>query len=96
MASRLLARLVRQGGTRLIDLAVRRILPEAPVVPPPAAPAPPPKKVPLPRKLAGLALTRVATRSVPGAIIVGGAFLAKKLYDRRHAGQAGSTRGKRS
>jgi len=30
----------------------------------------------------------VATRSVPGAILVGGAVIAKKLYDRRHAGKA--------
>jgi hypothetical protein len=33
----------------------------------------------------GIAATRIATRSVPGALAVGGAFLAKKLYDRRKA-----------
>ena len=33
--------------------------------------------------LGGIA-TRLATRSVPGAIIVGGALLAKTLYDRKH------------
>jgi len=31
---------------------------------------------------------RVATRSVPGAIVVGGALIAKRLYDRRHADTA--------
>lgn len=31
----------------------------------------------------GAVATRVATRSVPGALLVGGAFLAKKLYDKR-------------
>jgi hypothetical protein len=31
----------------------------------------------------GIAATRIATRSVPGALLVGGAFLAKKLYDKR-------------
>ncbi len=33
--------------------------------------------------LISTALARVATRSVPGAIIVGGGMLAKTLYDRR-------------
>ncbi len=32
--------------------------------------------------LIGAALSRVATRSVPGAIVVGGGMLAKTLYDR--------------
>ena len=31
----------------------------------------------------GIAATRIATRSIPGALLVGGAFVAKKLYDRR-------------
>lgn len=35
--------------------------------------------------LVGTALVRVATRSVPGAIVVGGGLLAKTLYDRKHA-----------
>lgn len=33
--------------------------------------------------LVGTAIARVATRSVPGAIVVGGGLLAKTLYDRR-------------
>jgi len=33
-------------------------------------------------------LARVALRSVPGAIIVGGGLVAKTLYDRSKAGQA--------
>lgn len=32
--------------------------------------------------LVGSAIARVATRSVPGAIIVGGSLVAKSLYDR--------------
>lgn len=40
----------------------------------------------LTQTLVGTALARVATRSVPGAIVVGGGLLAKTLYDRRHAG----------
>jgi hypothetical protein len=31
----------------------------------------------------GIAATRIATRSIPGALLVGGALLAKTLYDRR-------------
>lgn len=31
----------------------------------------------------GFVATRIATRSIPGAVIVGGAILAKTLYDRR-------------
>lgn len=31
----------------------------------------------------GVAATRLATRSIPGALLVGGAFVAKKVYDKR-------------
>ena len=31
----------------------------------------------------GIAATRIATRSIPGALLVGGALVAKKLYDSR-------------
>ncbi|MFC4290833.1 hypothetical protein ACFOWX_00185 [Sphingorhabdus arenilitoris] len=31
----------------------------------------------------GLAAARIATRSLPGAALVGGALLAKAIYDRR-------------
>jgi hypothetical protein len=31
----------------------------------------------------GIVATRLATRSIPGALLVGGAFVAKKLYDKR-------------
>jgi hypothetical protein len=33
----------------------------------------------------GILATRIATRSIPGALAVGGALVAKKLYDRRRA-----------
>jgi hypothetical protein len=32
----------------------------------------------------GIAAARLATRSIPGALLVGGAFLAKTLYDKRN------------
>ena len=33
----------------------------------------------------GIAATRIATRSIPGALLVGGALLAKTLYDKRQS-----------
>lgn len=37
------------------------------------------------QSLVGTMVARVATRSVPGALIVGGSLLAKTLYDRKRA-----------
>ncbi len=39
--------------------------------------------------LLGTAVARIATRSVPGAIIVGGGLLAKALYDRKKGPKKG-------
>jgi len=50
------------------------------------------------QSLVGTLIARVATRSVPGALLVGGGLLAKTLYDRKHgraateAGQAKLTK----
>ena len=38
--------------------------------------------------IVGTALARIATRSVPGAILVGGGMLAKTLYDRNRGKSA--------
>lgn len=43
--------------------------------------------------LVGAALARVATRSVPGAIVVGGGMLAKTLYDRHRDSRDARARG---
>jgi len=85
MNNRLIARIARQGGGKLLDLAVGRLFPDKPEAKV--------KKKLDPTKaitgaVAGAALTRFATRSVPGAIVVGGGILAKKLYDRRKARKA--------
>jgi len=37
------------------------------------------------QSLVGTLIARVATRSVPGALLVGGSLLAKTLYDRKRA-----------
>ena len=42
--------------------------------------------------IVGTALARIATRSVPGAILVGGGVLAKTLYD-RSKGRAAASEG---
>ena len=43
--------------------------------------------------LVGTALARVATRSVPGALVVGGGLLAKTLFDRRRGKAAARAEG---
>ena len=75
--NRLLARIARSTGGRLLDKASERLFPTL---------AEAPKAKPsITRAIAGAALTRIAARSVPGAIVVGGGILAKGLYDRRRA-----------
>jgi hypothetical protein len=74
MADPILAKIVQQNGQKLLDNAVARLLPLSPT-----------GKPGLVSKIAGAALLRVATKSVPGAIVVGGGLLAKTLYDRKKA-----------
>jgi hypothetical protein len=45
--------------------------------------------------LLGTAVARVATRSVPGAIVVGGGLLVKAIYDRRK-GEEAKARGEKA
>lgn len=65
----LLRRTVERGllGTRLGDSKAKNIV----------------KGRSLAQTLVGTAIARMATRSVPGAILVGGGLLAKTLYDRK-------------
>lgn len=79
--NRLLAEIARKNGGKLLNGAVNRLLPVDPAA----------KKKSLLGGLAGAVAVRVATRSVPGAIVVGGAMLAKRLYDRRHAARRAKT-----
>jgi hypothetical protein len=80
--NKLLAGIARKGGGKLLDAAIGKALPAEP-------PGPPAPKTLL-GGIAGLVAMRIATRSVPGAIVVGGAVLAKKLYARRRAGKTPS------
>jgi len=84
---------LRTGNALLRQSLERGVLGRAPGVVKAAATAAAGIKLPkaaqakrsLATKLAMAAATRIATRSVPGAIVVGGAMLAKTLYDRKHA-----------
>ncbi|MCC6926603.1 hypothetical protein [Novosphingobium sp.] len=76
--NRLVRKIARQNGARLLDAAIDTLMP----VDLEQLPA---KKKTLLGGIAGAVAVRVATRSVPGAIVVGGAMIAKRLYDRRHA-----------
>ncbi len=42
------------------------------------------------QSLVGTAVARIATRSVPGALVIGGGLLAKALYDHNRRGKAGA------
>ena len=76
--NRVLAEIARKNGGKLLNAAIDTLLPVD-------AEKLPAKKKSLLSGVAGAVAVRVATRSVPGAIVVGGAVLAKRLYDRRHA-----------
>lgn len=76
-ANRLLARLVRHNGGQLLNKAIDRVLPDSP--------SEEKAKRNLLAGIAGAVAMRVATRSVPGAIVVTSGLLAKKLYERRKA-----------
>lgn len=86
MTNLIIADLVLRGGGRLLrNLVERNVLKTK--YPPDTA-----KSIVSGRGMAqtlvSTAIARVATRSVPGAILVGGGLLAKTLYDRRKGAEA--------
>lgn len=81
--NRILAEIARKGGGRLLNTAVAKALPGD-------GDGKPSRKTLL-GGIAGALAVRLATRSVPGAIMVGGGILAKTLFDRRRARRDGST-----
>lgn len=70
----ILARIARQNGGKLLNTAIDTLLPVD------GAKSGRPSLI---GGIIGAVAVRVATRSVPGAIVVGGAVIAKRLYDRR-------------
>ena len=115
MDKRLIARIARTGGGKLLDMAIDRLLLEQPKPsarsssgrPASAKPAPPPSGTAastakaagkpaspsITRKVTDATLGNIARRSVPAAIIIGGAVLAKALHDQRKAKKAARTAG---
>ena len=75
----LLARIARQNGGKLLNTAIDVLLP---------VDGTKTGKPSLVGGIVGAVAVRVATRSVPGAIVVGGAVIAQRLYDKRRAGSA--------
>ena len=101
--NKLLARIARKHGARLLDAVIDRLLPIATAdsaaqaaEPSPkgqraakrAATSKPAKSGSLTTGIVGAVVTRVALRSVPGAILVGGGILARRLHARRKAQKA--------
>ncbi|MEN9682448.1 MAG: hypothetical protein RIQ99_1735 [Pseudomonadota bacterium] len=84
--NRILAEIMRSGGNRLLNRAIDKVLPVTVAAESGAADVPA-KKTMLGR-IAGAAALRLATRSVPGAIVIGGSLIAKRLYEQRHAKRA--------
>ncbi len=90
----LIADLALRGGGQLLRHAIERTVLGAKYTPDKA------KKIVKGRSmvqtLIGTAAARIATRSVPGAIVVGGGLLAKALYDRREGKRAARASGVRA
>ncbi len=75
--NRLIRQIARGNGGKLLNTAIDTLLP---------LDAAKTGRKSLLGGIAGVVAVRVATRSVPGAILVGGAVIAKRLYDRRREG----------
>ena len=86
MTNLLIADIALRGGGRLLRHVVERTLLKAKYSPDAAKGIV--KGRGMAEALIGTAVARVATRSVPGAILVGGGLLAKTLYDRRKGDHA--------
>ena len=81
MTSLIVADIALRGGGRLLRYVVERALLGVKHSPDKAHKTL--KGRGMAQTLVGTAAARVATRSVPGALLVGGGLLAKALYDRR-------------
>lgn len=86
MTNLIIADLVLRGGGRLLRNLVERNVLKAKYPPDTARSIVSGRG--MAQTLVSTAIARVATRSVPGAILVGGGLLAKTLYDRRKGAQA--------
>ena len=92
MTNLVLADVALRGGGRLLRHLVERTLLQTKYTPGKAKAIV--KGRSMTQTLVGTALARVATRSVPGALVVGGGLLAKTLYDKRRGKAAAKAEGK--
>jgi len=90
----ILADIAMRGGGRLLRHAVERGLLGARYSPEKARNIIDGRS--MTQTLVGTALARMATRSVPGALIVGGGLLAKTLFDRRKSKSVAKAKGEAS
>jgi hypothetical protein len=86
MTNLLIADLAMRGGERLVRLAVERAMLGMKYSDEKASKLV--KGRSLVQTLVGTTAMRIATKSVPGALLVGGGLLAKTLYDRRKSAAA--------
>jgi hypothetical protein len=89
MDNRSFGKIAREQAPRLIEQAIKVLVAGA-VVQDEVSDDQKVKKPSLGRRLASAALVRVATKSVPGAILVSGGLIAKALHDRHKARRAGA------
>jgi hypothetical protein len=80
MTNLIIADIAMRGGGRLLRQALERALLGAKYTPQKAREIT--KGRSMTQTLVGTAVARIATKSVPGALLVGGGLLAKTLYDR--------------
>lgn len=91
MTNLVIADIAMRGGGRLIRHAIERTLLGTKYSPDTAKNLI--KGRSMTQTLIGTALARMATRSVPGALVVGGGILAKTLFDRRKDARKGQAEG---
>lgn len=91
MTNLIIADLALRGGGRLLRHAVERTLLGTKYTKAQARDLV--KGRSMAQTLVGTAITRIAMRSVPGALVVGGGLLAKTLYDRRKGKAAARAEG---
>lgn len=86
MDNRVWTQIARKHGPKLIEQAIERLV-AGPGASAARAAGRKPRKPSLGKRIVNGALLRIATKSVPGAIIVGGGLIAKALHDRHQAKQ---------
>lgn len=91
MTNLIIADLVLRAGTRVVRHGLERVVLGTRYSPVKAKEIV--KSRTMVQTLVGTAVAKVATGSIPGALVVGGSLLAKSLYDRRKSRKEAETEG---